>query len=113
VLGEKQKALLTLNRALALSRAIGARESEAGSLFQLGKIYFLFDEKQKALGFLNQALPVFQELKNRSMEAETLYTLSLIYDALGSKRKGLELYHQYLELKAREEEKPLPGTGQG
>ena len=59
-LGEKQKALDFYNQALPISRAVGDRGGEAGTLNNIGLVYSALGEKQKALDFYNQALPLMR-----------------------------------------------------
>ncbi len=97
-LGEKQKALVYLEQALALFRAAGDRSGEAGTLNEIGRVCFDLGEKQKALDQYGQALPFFRAVGDRHGEAGVLNNTGLVYDSLGEKQKALDYYGQALPL---------------
>jgi CHAT domain-containing protein/Tfp pilus assembly protein PilF len=98
-MGEMQKALEKYNEALPISRAIGNRSGDAGTINNIGMIYRRLGETQKALEKLNEALPIWRAVGNRTGEALTLNSIGLVYDSLGETQKALEKYNEALALR--------------
>jgi CHAT domain-containing protein len=97
-LGEQQKALEYYNQSLPLSRAIGDRSREGGTLNNIGKVYSELGEQQKALEYYSQSLPLFRAVGDRFGEATTLSNIGGVYSELGEQQKALEYYSQSLPL---------------
>ena len=97
-LGEKQKALDYLERALALRQAVGDRGGEATTLNNIGSVYSDLGERQKALDYYSRALPIFQATGDRGGEATTLNNFGNVYSDLGERQKALEYLERALAL---------------
>jgi CHAT domain-containing protein/tetratricopeptide (TPR) repeat protein len=97
-LESKKSAIVKLEEALKLFRAVGDAGGEACTLTSIGLVYSALGEKQKALEYYNQSLPLFRALGDRRGEGKTFNNLGLVYDDLGEKQKALEYYSQSLPL---------------
>jgi tetratricopeptide (TPR) repeat protein len=75
-LGDRQKALEFINRALTIQREIGDRPAEAMALNIIGDIYSGLGDNQQALDHYNRALPMMRSVGDRSGEADTLYNIA-------------------------------------
>ncbi|MEL6457151.1 MAG: CHAT domain-containing protein [Cyanobacteria bacterium J06621_15] len=95
-LGEKQKALLYFNQALALARDIDDKFAEASILNNIGAIYNYLGDKQQALEIYNQALVLSQEIDDKGAEVTILNNIGGIHNDLGDKQQALKLYRQVL-----------------
>ncbi len=84
--------------ALILWEKLGDKESQAATLFIIGRIYSDLGEKQKALQYYNQSLPLYREVGDRSGEATTLSNIGGIYSDLGENQKALQYYNQALPI---------------
>jgi CHAT domain-containing protein len=89
-LAENQKALQFYNQALPLSRAVGDRGGEGGTLSNIGQVYSALGENQKAREFFNQALPLRRVVGDRGGEAKTLYNLSILERKTGNLQAALQ-----------------------
>ncbi|MEA5469724.1 CHAT domain-containing tetratricopeptide repeat protein, partial [Spirulina sp. 06S082] len=98
-LGEKQKALEYLERALPLYQEVGDRKGEAATLNNIGAVYNFLGEKQQALEYYDRALPLRQAVGDRGGEGTTLNNIGGVYSDLGEKQKALEYYERALPLR--------------
>ncbi len=96
-LGDHQKALDFLNRALEVFRQLGDRDGEAYALNTIGSVYHKSGEQQKSLEYFNQALPIWRFVGARQSLAETMANIGEVYQGLGEKQKALEYYNQALQ----------------
>ncbi|NJM63071.1 MAG: CHAT domain-containing protein, partial [Oscillatoriales cyanobacterium RU_3_3] len=92
------KALEHYNRSLSVSRELGFRSQEAGTLNNMAVVYLALGETQKALEYFSQSLSLTKTLGDRSSEAVTLSNIGKLYSDLGEKQKALEYYQQSLSL---------------
>lgn len=97
-LGQKQSALESFNRALAMWRAIGNRQGEAITLNNMGRLYRDLGQQQTALDYYNQALPIWREVGSRGGEALALNDIGRAYADMGQPRKALDYCEQALPI---------------
>lgn len=78
--GDRQSALATYNRALAIFRQFQAKGGEVSSLNGIGEVYLALQEPDQALKFFQQALNLIQEMSKASNTplVEEAYTLQWI-----------------------------------
>jgi tetratricopeptide (TPR) repeat protein len=93
-LGDNQKALDYLNRALQLLRAIKYQPGEASALNNIAVVYNSLGEREKALEYYKQALAVAQQANNRAGHAAVLSNVGKIYEGVGDKTIAQEFYDQ-------------------
>jgi len=76
--GARQKALDYYGRALRLSRdpEVADRESEAQTLYNMGRVYSRLGEQQQAFGHFSQSLRLFSLIKNRRGAAFALHGMA-------------------------------------
>ncbi len=91
--------------ALVLWEKLEDKQSQAGTLSGIGRIYSDLGEKQKALQYYNQALPIFRAVEKRNGEATTLNNIGKVYSDLGEKQKALQYYNQALPLRRAVEDR--------
>jgi CHAT domain-containing protein/Tfp pilus assembly protein PilF len=96
--GQHQQAIDTLQKALAISRQLKDRKSEAIALLGLGFKYDSIGQRQKALDYYNQALPIFKAVRERAWVATTLNSIGGVYRSIGQRQKALEYYNQALPI---------------
>ncbi len=106
-LGEQQKALDFLTRALSLYLAVENRNryAEANVLRKIGEVYWLLGSPQMALEYLGQALPLYRTLHYYGGEAWTLTNIGEIYHLLGDDVKALDFHHRALSLEIVREDR--------
>ena len=97
-LGESQKELETLNRALPLWRAAGDRAGEAITLTMIGAVFRDTGNTLSALDYYNQALPLERAAGDRESEVLTLQLMGIFYADTGNNPKALDYYKQALVL---------------
>jgi CHAT domain-containing protein/Tfp pilus assembly protein PilF len=95
----KRKSIEKYHEALELYRRASARSREAGTLNNIGLVYWSLGDTQKALEKYNEALPIFQAVGDRSDEAVTLTNIGLVYRSLGDMQKALDKYNEALPLR--------------
>jgi CHAT domain-containing protein/Flp pilus assembly protein TadD len=93
-----RQAIEKWQQALVLWRKAEYKQSEAFTLFRIGKVYSDLGEKQKALEYYNNALPLWRVVGDRGGEATILNNIGSVYSALGEKQKALEYYNNALLL---------------
>ncbi|MEG4804278.1 tetratricopeptide repeat protein [Microcoleus sp. ARI1-B5] len=99
--GQHQQAIDTLQKAVAISRQLKDKKSEALALLGLGFNYDNIGQPQKALDYFNQALPIFKAVGDRKEEAMTLDNIGLSYNNIGQLQKALEYYNQALPIRRK------------
>lgn len=97
-LGDLGGAAESFESALAISRALGDRLSEAGALANLGNTHSQFGGGglRKALEYHEQHLLIAREMNDRRGECAAMSNLGTAYFKLGEMRKALEFYQQCL-----------------
>jgi CHAT domain-containing protein/Tfp pilus assembly protein PilF len=95
---EPQRAIETLQKALAIARQLKDRGAEAVILLGLGRSFDNIGQPQRALEYYNQALPILRAVSNRSGEATVLNNMGLVYDAIGQPQRALEYYNYVLPI---------------
>ena len=98
-LGEFQKQLETLNRALPLWRSAGDSLGEAMTLTAIGFAFSDTGNTPAAFDYYNQALPLERAAGDRESEAMTLQTLGISYYYTGDNPRALDYYNQALILR--------------
>ena len=96
--GQHQQAIDTLQKAIAISRQLKDRKSEAIALLTLGFNYNKIGQSQKALDYYNQALPIFKAVGDRAWEAISLNNIGEVYRNIGQPQKSLDYYNQALPI---------------
>jgi CHAT domain-containing protein/Tfp pilus assembly protein PilF len=98
MLGENEKALAYLERAIPVVHSTGDRGSEALLMTVSGNIYMQMGQKQKALKFYRDALPLFRAVGDQGAEAKTLNNLGMLLSEFGNMNEALDVYQQTLTL---------------
>lgn len=105
-LGEPFKAVESLEKALAISRADNELLGLSTALISLGTLSRTIGEVQRAIDQLNEALGIVRQLGNRRNEAICLNNLGAHYEHLGETQAAREFYEKSLvltrELKMRD-----------
>ncbi len=110
-MGQVARGIEHHQEAVRISRAIGARKSEADNLGSLGWCHRYLGQTRRAIEFLEEAVAIEREIGDRESEASNLSNLGLCYAALGQTEQAIELHSRALELhreRARAEEAGEP-----
>ena len=97
-LGDQQKALDYLNRALPIWQDSGSARGQANALEMIGRTYADMGQGQMALDSFNRALPLWRQDGDEGGEALTLNEMGPAYAELGQKQKALESYDHALSM---------------
>ncbi len=117
-LGDSERALRELQKALETSRTLKARRDEtATALNNMGLVYRDMGEYQKALESLNQALAIDRDIKSEWAIAYDLKNLGITYVRMGQPEKALPLFEEAVKTAAHignriNEAKILVGYGE-
>jgi tetratricopeptide (TPR) repeat protein len=106
-LGQVGPAIEHHEEAVRISRAIGARKTEADNLGSLGWCHRYLGKTRRAIELLEEAVAIEREIGDRESEASNLSNLGLCYAALGQTEQAIELQGMALDLhreRARAEE---------
>jgi CHAT domain-containing protein/tetratricopeptide (TPR) repeat protein len=103
-LGENQKAVDTLQKALPLARAANDALGEADVLVNLGTA-LSFREPKKAIEYLDLALGLAQSAGDRDLEATASGDLGSVYLLIGDPRKALPYATGALAIKREEHDR--------
>jgi tetratricopeptide (TPR) repeat protein len=102
-----QAALDNFQRALQLFIAEGDKKFEGGTLYQIGRVYYLEGNITEALVYYNKALPIRHALDPQG-EAYTLISMGRVYaNSLGENAEALALYNQAVPLLRKVQENRL------
>jgi CHAT domain-containing protein len=85
--------------ALSLWRAADDRDSEAGTLIDMGLSHALLGERQKALEFYGQAILLARSIGNRREEAAALHNIGVTQLRLGKPKEALEAFEKAYALR--------------
>jgi CHAT domain-containing protein/Tfp pilus assembly protein PilF len=91
-----QRAIVQLDKALTIWRAIGDRYWEANTLNLLGRAHHSIKLDEKAIEYAEQGLILHRQVKNRAGQASALNTIGTSYDVLGKFEKAIEYREQAL-----------------
>jgi CHAT domain-containing protein/Tfp pilus assembly protein PilF len=105
-----RSALSKLQEAHRLYVEIGARQSEAETLFWIGSVSDDLGEKDAALQSYARALALFHELGEKSWEASALNNVGMIHYRAGNLRKALDCYERSLLLLGADDDKDKKAT---
>ncbi|MBD1861121.1 MULTISPECIES: CHAT domain-containing tetratricopeptide repeat protein [Trichocoleus] len=95
--GQPREALATLQKAIAIFKATGAKAGEAQSLNHIANVYhYSLGQYPKALEFYQQALKLRQKIGDREGEWATLADMGVAYGEQGQYTKALEFYQKAL-----------------
>ena len=97
-LGEYQKALDYLNRAIPLMR-VASPEDEALMLTLAGNIHLSSGDRRKAMESYKAALEILRVVQNKYVEAKTLNNLGIVLSDLGNVDEGMAAYEKALEIR--------------
>lgn len=97
-LGDNQKSVDYLNKALPIWQASGNTRGQASTLENLGRAYADMGQGKQALDYFNRALPLWRGAADRGGEALTLNEMGPAYAGMGQKQKALESYNQSLTI---------------
>lgn len=89
-----RKAVVKLEEALKLWRALNDRLREAYALTAIGSAYDYLGEYNKSLEYYSAALPIARELKNLSLEADAYSNVGTEYYSLSEHQKALEYFQK-------------------
>ncbi len=98
---KKQDALVYLNQALSLQRAIVDNRGAAYTLNALAFTQFLLTNPKAGREYLLEALPIWKAEKDQENEAVTLNMIGGAHDNSGEPQKALEYYNQALEIRLK------------
>src|SRR5262245_12041846 len=94
----RRKSVEKYHEALGLYRRASDRESEAGTLKNIGAVYWRLGDMQKAMEKFNEALPIFRAAGDRRGEAITLNNIGAVYRSMGDRKKAMEKYNEALPI---------------
>jgi tetratricopeptide (TPR) repeat protein len=94
-------ALIVSERALAISRQIGFRSGESGSLTTLGVIYRRKGDYLKALELFREALDLDNRSGDQQAQVADLANLGNVHQSAGDLEKAMEYLAQSLQLAER------------
>ncbi len=97
-MGEMQKGLAYLERALSTSRATGNEMMELSCLVKIGEQYLATDNTAVSAEYVNTALSLARKLKAANYEGILLCFQGQIHLLAGDDQKALELFQQSLDL---------------
>ena len=97
-LGDNQKSVDYLNKALPIWQAAGSPRGQASTLENLGRANADMGQGKQALEYFNRALPLWRGAGDRGGEALTLNEMGPAYAGMGQKQKALESYNQSLAI---------------
>ena len=97
-LGEKQRALEYLSKAVPMWRQAGDIENEGSTLGKEGDIYRLWGFPELAIPRYKQALPLFLIAGDRASRAAVLNNLGLSYLDTGDRKRALQHFQSALAL---------------
>jgi CHAT domain-containing protein/uncharacterized protein HemY len=97
-MGDEQKALAYLARALPLFHAAKELFNEGFTHIHIGDIYNELGDKQKALDNYTQAVPLFLADSIFEGAASAYNRIAEVYDELGEKQKALDNFEKALSL---------------
>lgn len=97
-LGDRNRALEFLTRALKMKQDLGDRLEEGKTLSNLGLAYWEAGDYPKATDHFNRAIAIAREVQDRQLEGSALNNLSLVYDEQGEYKRSLEQYRTALAL---------------
>ncbi len=97
-LGDYDKALDYLTKALAMKRALKDRAEEGRSLSHLGLLFWEMGRYKQAIADFNDSIRIGRQLGDTQLEASALNNLSLVYDELGEYTRSLRQYQRALQL---------------
>ncbi len=98
-MGEVDKALPYLNKALVVSREIGSKAREGVILLRMGNAYaYLKKDYDRALEYVQRSLDLARETGDKRRVAFSLHTLMRIYSEQGRLDQAIETGHEALLL---------------
>ena len=100
-LGDLDRALAFLRQALAMKRELGDRLEEGKTLSHLGLVYWERAEYAGAIRHLEEATAIGREVGDAKLEGSALNNLALVYDEQGDYKRSLAQYRRALELYRR------------
>lgn len=93
-----EKAIECHKRSLEIAEEVNDHRTEAGSLIDLGLVYFLTNDPQ-ALKCTREGLYIARQLNNRFFEADALNNLGLILRSEGKYYQAIDYHHHSLEIR--------------
>jgi CHAT domain-containing protein/tetratricopeptide (TPR) repeat protein len=97
-MGQYDRALEYHQQALAISKQIKRRGSEAGQLKSLGGLCESLGQQDRGLEYYEQALAINKEVKDCFLQGNLLSSLGWHYHRVGQQDRALEYYHQALAI---------------
>ena len=97
-LGDKQKALDYLNRAMPVWQMTGNSSGQANTLDSIGRAYSDMGDGMKAIDYFNRAMPLWAADGDLGGEALALNDLGPAWAGVGQKQKALEAYNKAIAI---------------
>ena len=97
-LGDRNRALDFLSRALKMKQELGDRLEEGTTLSNIGLVYWEAGDYPKAIDHFNRAIAIAREVHDAPLEGNALNNLSMVFDEQGEYRRSLEQYQQALAI---------------
>ena len=101
-----QKTIELWQAALEIYRGMNHQQGEAGSLRNLGFVYYRIGEYQKAIDFQQQALSIFRETGDRLDAAVSLNYLGFVSHRIGEYRQAIDFQQQALSIFRETDSRP-------
>ncbi len=98
VLGNYTQALQHYLKSLTINERINDRSETAGTLCNIGIVYYSQGDYPKALAYYFKALKIDEEIGNKKWTANVLGNIGIIYDEQGDYSKALEYFFKSLKL---------------
>jgi CHAT domain-containing protein/Tfp pilus assembly protein PilF len=97
-LGDRDRALDFLGRALKIKQELGDRLEEGKTISNIGLVYWEAGDYPKAIDHFNRAIGIAREVHDTHLEGAALNNLSLVYDEKGEYKRSLEQYQKALAI---------------
>lgn len=107
---QNDKALETLQQALAIRKELNDKAGEGKTLSNLGLIYWSLQEYPKALEILEQALAIHQQVGDKFLAGITLRRIGRVYENMKDYSRALEWFEKALAV--NREAKNRAGEGE-
>jgi diguanylate cyclase (GGDEF)-like protein len=99
LIGENEKALADVNKAINKAKVIGNRKLEADCLIILSNIYQNTAQYNEAIKKLEIIREIYRELKNRKGEATSLDRIGVSYGEIGEYFMALKFFQKSLKIR--------------
>lgn len=97
--GEYDKALVTTERLLSISRQLKDKNIEARALMQIGNMYYYKGDNLKALDFYKQSYDLNNQVGNKTTGAWCANNIASVYERMGDYENAVIYFQKSLSIK--------------